>query len=815
MSARLRVIGPCLALGAVLFAVFGQVVGHEFFEYDLRQYLTQNLWVQRGLTGEGLVRAFARFDASIWHPVTWLSYMIEVEVFGLRPGPMHLDNVAIHAANAALVFLVLREMTGAPGRSFLVAALFALHPQRVESVAWIVERKGLLCAFFGLLALHFWTGWTREPRRGAYAAALLCFAAGVMSKAMLVTWPFAMLLLDRWPLRRTEIGMRRRIAEKLPFFAVAIVASIFTFLAQRAGGAVQTLERYPLAARLENVPLAYAAYLGRTFWPAKLSFYYEHLGLGATAAGLAVALLAIGAASALAIALRGRAPWLLVGWLWFLGTLVPVIGIVQVGGQSMADRFTYLPSIGIAIAIVWSAGWLLPARPVPRWGAIGLAAAVCAVLAVLSWRQIRFWKDTETLCRHALELDPGNQVARHLLGARLVNEGRAEEALPLLEEVHRVIPDDLDVSLHLAIAAGMLGRFDQAESALREVLRRAPDRADAHTELARVLRASGRAAEALGEAQEGARLAPANPRALLGLAGVLASLRRPAEARAVVERSLEIVPREPDAAASLGSALYADLQYAEAEIAFRRACELAPGRPDLRLSLALALRAQGEREAALIELDLAARLAPGFAALHRTRGEILEELQRPAEARAALERALEIDPHDVPARLKLARLLVRGEDLEGAERELRRAVEDAPGEAEARRGLALVLIGRRKLAEALPQARAALELRSGWPLAMGDLAWILARVDDPALRDPEQAVALAEAAAQASGRQHPGILDALAAAYAARGDIPRAAATAQEALERAIDQRDDAFATRVGRRLIAYRAGTVDLETIR
>lgn len=805
----------CLGLVAAVFAVFGQVAGHEFFEYDLRQYLTNNLWVRRGLTGEGLVRAFTHFDASIWHPLTWVSYMLEIEVFGFRPGPMHLGNVAIHAANACLVFLVLRRMTGAAGRSFLVAALFALHPLRVESVAWIVERKGLLCAFFGLLALHFWTAWTRDRRRGAYAAALLCFAAGVMSKAMLVTWPFVMLLLDRWPLERTEIGLRKRIVEKLPFFALAIVASIFTFLAQRAGGAVQDLERFPLGARLENVPLAYSAYLGRFLWPADLSFHYEHLGLHTTAASLVLALLVLGAVSLLAIALRARAPWILVGWLWFLGTLVPVIGIVQVGGQSMADRFTYLPMLGVAIAIVWSASGIVEVRPALRTGSVVLAVAICAVLGGLAWRETKFWKDTETLCRHALEVDPRNQVARHLLGARLVNEGRAEEALPLLEEVRRATPDDLDASIHFAIAAGMLGRLGEAETVLREAQQRAPDRADIHVELARVLRAQGESVEALTEAEEGVRLDPGSTRGLVTLAGVLASIRRSEEARAVVERALESTPRDPDALASLGSVLHRDGLLAGAEVAFRRASDFAPGRGDLRRNVALAQWAQGKRDEALNEIELTLRLAPDLVEAHLTHGQLLEELGRPADARAAFERALAIDPRNVNVRLTLARLLVRAEDLEAAERELRRAVADAPSEPEARRGLALVLIGRGKLAEALLESRAALALRPGWALAMGDLAWILARVDEPRLRDPLEAVSLGEAAALASGRRHPGILDALAAAYAASGEFPRAAATAEEALQLALDQRDDAFATRVARRLLAYRAGTIDSETVR
>lgn len=746
ITSRWRTSLFCIALTAAVFAVFGQIARHEFFDYDLRPFLTGNTWVQRGLTWEGLVRAFTRFDAGIWQPVTWISYMLEIELFGLRPGPMHLGNVAIHAANAGLVFVVLRELTGRPGRSLLVAALSALHPQRVEAVAWIVERKGLLCAFFGLLALHFWVGWTRERRRGAYAAALLCFAAGLMSKAMLVTWPFVMLLLDAWPLDRGRIGLRRRIVEKLPFFVLSIFVCVLAYFAQQAGGAVQGLDRFPLDARLAGVSLSYLAYLGRMFWPTELSIHYEHLGLAATPTEIAVAVLVLGAITAAGIGLRRGAPWILVGWLWFLGTLVPVIGIVQIGGHSTADRFTYLPSLGVLVAIVWSAAKLAESRSGLRKASTAAATAICVALALLSWRETRHWKDTETLCRHALELDPRNQVARHLLGARLVNDGRLAEALPLLLEVHRAAPEDLDATANLAIALGKLGRNEEAEPLLRAILDRAPARNDIRSELARILVASGRVAEA--------------------------------------------------------------------ETVLRRASERHSD-PDLRRNVALSLWAQGKRDEALTEIEKVIARAPDFAMAHMTHGQLLEELGRADEARRAFESALEIDPRYGEARLTLARLLVRAGDLESAERELQRAVAEDPDEPEGRRGLALVLIGRGKLVEALPQARAALELRPDWALAMGDLAWILARVEDDRLRDPEQAVSFGEAAAKASARRHPGILDSLAAAYAERGDIPNAAAAAEEALQLALDQRDDAFATRVGRRLIAYRAGTIDRETPR
>jgi tetratricopeptide (TPR) repeat protein len=691
----------CLGLVAAVLAVYARVLGHEFVAYDTPAYVTENPWVLRGLSIEGLKWAFTEFHAANWHPLTWLSHMLDVQLFGLRPGWHALENALWHAANACLVLIVLERMTGEFGKSLCVAALFALHPLHVESVAWIVERKDVLSTFFGLACLLAWTGWTRDGSRGDYALAVLFLALGLLAKPMLVTWPFVLLLLDAWPLRRTGLGAKRLVLEKLPFLLLAVLSAVATVRAQEAGGAVQSLENFRLEARLGNVVVAYASYLAKTLWPADLSFYYPFSPHGPPAAKLLLSALVLLSVSSAAILLRRRAPHVLAGWLFFLGTLLPVIGLVQVGGQAMADRYTYVPLLGVFVMVAWSAR---PAAP---------AAIVCATLGFLAWRQVGTWKDTRSLAEHALSVDPGNHVAHDILGMDLVAKGRVEE----------------------------------------------------------------------GAAQFRAALAS--------------------------------TPGDIEAASNLAGALQRQEKYAEAEEVLRKALSLTPRAGVLHRRLAIVLNFEGRPADALLEVDVALAADPldGFA--HHVRAIALESLGRPVEARAALERCLGITPADVNARMRLVRLLLRAGDVDVAEREIARAIAAEPGNPEAHRGHARVLLLRGREAEAIRELKETLRLEPTIAIAMGDLAWILAMARDETLRDPAAAVELGERAAGITGGRGAGILDALAAAYAAAGRFPDAVATAEKALGLARGAGDTELAARISKRLDAYRAGRVDRETPR
>ncbi|HET9317332.1 MAG TPA: hypothetical protein VFQ51_17205, partial [Vicinamibacteria bacterium] len=435
------------ALAVLAFLTFLPALGHDFLVYDDDQYVTANPGVRGGLSAAGVRWAFTTGHAANWHPLTWLSHMADVATWGLLPRGHHLTNVALHALNAAVLFLALLRLTSAPWRSALVAALFAVHPTRIEAVAWVAERKELLSALLGFLTLLSYAAWAQRRGRGQPWAALALFAAGLMAKPMLVTLPFVLVLLDVWPLRRVSIDERpwpalaRAVAEKAPFLALAAASSAVTFLVQRAGGAVGTLENYPLGVRVANALVAYAGYLRRLFWPVGLAVFYPHPGRSLTAAAIAGAALLFGGLCAAAWILRRRRPYLFVGWFWFAGMLVPVIGLVQVGFQALADRYAYVTFVGLFVALVWLAAagverapsWL---RPVAAAAGVALVAA-----CVLQTRgELAHWQDSETLFSRALEVTSGNYVACQNLAHHLNEKNRPAEALPLLEEALRLRP---------------------------------------------------------------------------------------------------------------------------------------------------------------------------------------------------------------------------------------------------------------------------------------------------------------------------------------------------------------------------------------
>jgi protein O-mannosyl-transferase len=486
-----------LLLALATLALYAPVAWHPFIHFDDNRYVTENAQVQAGLTLAGAKWAFTTLHAANWHPLTWLSHMLDVQIFGENPGAHHLVNAALHAANAALLFLALAWMTGAPGRSLAVAALFAAHPLHVESVAWVAERKDLLSTLFGLLAL---CAYARERRRMWLVSSL--FALSLLAKPMWVTFPFLLLLLDFWPL-----GRGLRLGEKLPLVALSVGSSAITLIAQTAGNAVTAL---PLSLRLENAIVAYVQYLGKAFVPWPLAIFYPHQGYALPAWEVASSLLLLAAISAVTVAQRKERPWLLVGWLWFLGTLVPVIGVVQVGAQAMADRYTYLPLVGLFVALAWT---------IRRPAVAGAALAACCALTL---QQLGYWSSHEALFRHALAVTPDNAVGEGVLSEGLLREGKLDEAL---RHAQRSVELDPRSSRHwnnLAAVQRTAGRWDEAAVSLQNALAVDPGYALAWKNFAEVAQHQGwndRTAE--GYAQL-ARLQPENPAAWnnLGLASM-------------------------------------------------------------------------------------------------------------------------------------------------------------------------------------------------------------------------------------------------------------------------------------------------------
>jgi len=484
-SATVRHPWLAAALFLLTAILFWKTTSFAFIPYDDNTYIYKNDVVMKGLTGEGFAWAFEGAHAANWHPLTWLSHMLDVSLFGMDAGAHHRTGVLLHALAAALLFWTLARMTGSAWRSAMVAALFAIHPLHVESVAWVAERKDTLSGVFWIATMLAWLRYVRQPSAARYALTALLFILGLMSKQMLVTLPFVLLLLDFWPLKR-----RINVADKIPLFAIAIIASIVTYLSQRSS-AVSSIDAVPLATRIANAILSYGRYLAKTFWPVDLAVLYP-FDMDLSNAAVAGVLLLIIAITAMVWWRRRTEPFLLVGWLWFLGTLVPVIGIIQIGAQSHADRYTYLPLIGIFIAIVWGIG----STQIPREGLITIAVIVLVVLALITNRQLEHWRDGIALFTHTVAVTKNNGVAEGALGVALHDAGRDDEAIPHLQEAVRLEPNETGAWAELGNLLAGKGDVPNAIAAWKHAIDLDPHQADVENNLGVAYANTGRVNEA-------------------------------------------------------------------------------------------------------------------------------------------------------------------------------------------------------------------------------------------------------------------------------------------------------------------------------
>ncbi len=584
MSARRAALAAGLAV--LVCVAFSGALRNEFVAYDDDLYVTANPLVLGGLTVDGIGRAFREFHAGNWHPLTWFSHMADVELFGLAPAPHHAVSVAIHALNALLVFALLATLTGATWRAVVVAALFAVHPLRVESVAWVAERKDLLSTAFGLLALLAWVRFARDGRPSARAAALASFALSLLAKPMLVTLPFLMLVLDAWPLARlrSAADVWPRVREKLGFFALAAGSCLVTLAAQ-----APAMTPVPLALRLANALLAYPAYLARIFWPDALAALYPYrtsvpvadvLGAGA----LVLALTALGLWQA------RRRPWLLVGWLWFAGLLVPTLGLVQVGVQAFADRYTYLPLVGVALAVVWSAAELVERVPRAKPVALALAGVVIGICVARTRAQVEVWRDSVTLFAHAAAVTRDNWFAHAELGIALAARGELARARAELETSLRLHPRYARARANLGVVRAQAGDPENGIADLRSALALDPALRGGQLALGLVLERSGRFAEASSAYRAALALDPNDRAAALQLARLLAiapdeRLRDGDAAVALCEQACGAGGcRTAEEFDVLGMALIEAGRRDEALAAAQRAVELARARGDAPLA---------------------------------------------------------------------------------------------------------------------------------------------------------------------------------------------------------------------------------------
>lgn len=644
LSQPQKKLALCLLLFLVTVAVFSQVRHHEFINLDDEQYVTQNPRVRAGLTSDSLAWAFTSTYASNWHPLTWVSHMLDVQLFGMNPAGHHSVNLFFHLANAILLFLVLHRMTHALWQSVAVAFLFALHPLHVESVAWVAERKDVLSTFLMLCTLWFYISYSRNPTPSRGIPVLLFYALGLMAKPMLVTLPFVLLLLDYWPLGRLAPANRtladpipaadvlpegnkkkrkrkregttpavpvhgpegngdrvlwRLITEKLPLFVLAVLSSLVTFAAQQGSGAMSPLDAVPMLSRLGNGLIAYASYITKTLYPQGLAVFYPYppeiaawkvLGSAAWIAALTV----------LAIRFRRQCPYAIVGWLWFLGTLVPVIGFVQVGMQAMADRYTYMPHIGLFIAAVWGLVDLAGRWPRGKETLAACFGIAVAVLAVLTWNQLAHWRNSITLFEHALRVTERNSLAHTNLGVALSRTGKGADAAAHYLEAIRINPNSSGSHFNVANYYVSTGQKENALHHYREAIRINPRYANAYNNLGMLMMSEHRAEDAIP----------------------------------YYRKAIELEPANAGTRFNCGLALAAAGQLPKAVEQFTRALELRPNYAEAHNYLGMTLQMQGKREEAIRHFQQALWIKPDFIQARRNLESLSGGLNAPDPSRS-------------------------------------------------------------------------------------------------------------------------------------------------------------------------------------
>ena len=600
----------CVLLIAATLAVYWRAGGFEFVPHDDGSYVYQNHHIQKGLDLETVKWSFATFYCHNWHPLTWLSHALDWRLYGQNAGGHHITNLLLHMANCLLLFAALSRMTGSVRRSGFVAALFALHPLHVESVAWVAERKDVLSALFWMLTLLAYKSYSDKRGRARYALVMGTFALGLMSKPMLVSLPIVLLLLDTWPLRRTNA-----LAEKAPLFALAAASCVVTYAAQLYSGAAQTLENYPVGVRVANALVSCVAYAWKMIWPRGLSPFYPHpedtlpvwqvAGSAALLAGVTYA----------AIRLRPRAPYVFVGWLWYLVTLAPVIGLVQVGEQAMADRYTYIPLVGLFIIIAWGVPDLLRVR-FRKAILAGGAAVVLACLMVGAWSQVGCWRNMDALMQRVYDCAPENYGVRCWIASYLDKQGKWDVAYALLSRSLENRAGLAGVHNGLGCLLSEKGRVEEAAVHFRKALKLKPNLVTAHNNLGTIYMNWGHVEDALRQYREAARIDPYKAEPHFNIASALASLGQTEEALSEYDRAAQLDPQRVDAICKAGIMLLQLGRNDDAIARFRAAAETAPESPGPPFLLGNALCRRGQTDEAIEQLRKAVALKKDWGPAH-------------------------------------------------------------------------------------------------------------------------------------------------------------------------------------------------------
>ena len=812
----------CLGLALLTLAAFWPVLQYGFVNYDDMVYVTENDHVQGGLTVQGVWWAFTNIQAAFWHPLTWLSHMLDWQLYQGWAGGHHLTNLLFHVANSLLLFLVFKRMTGALWRSAFVAALFALHPLHVESVAWVAERKDVLSTFFWMLTMWAYVRWvqvqslkSKVQSRGEevqgpksnvqshgtrntqhvsrftfhdsrfYLLAIFFFALGLMSKPMLVTLPFVLLLLDYWPLRRFDLKtldfrlktLLPLLLEKLPFFALTVGACVLAYWTEHRVGAIPTFASIPLVFRVANAILSYASYIRKMLWPSDLAAFYPYIQSFRI---WQVTLLGLLLAAATLVLARQRRRYLTVGWLWYVGTLVPVIGLVQVGQHGMADRYTYIPLIGLFVMLAWGVPEAVSRWPFRR-AALGLgAAAALTGCIIVTTIQLRYWQDDFKLFEHALAVTERNPVTHGHIAWRLMSGGKTNEALQHYERALQIDPAIEGIHYALGNWHRREGRLDEARREYLAELELHPRGALVKNNLGLVFTAQGKDDEAMACFKAALEINPDCLDAHNNLANMLAAKGKLDEALAHYLAALRLLPRH--------SETHLELPWL------------------LHFNLGRLLAQQSKPDEAAEHFAAVLRLKPNDPKVQNRLGLALVKLGKLDEAVALYQKALENNPTFGEARNNLGIVLARQGKLDEAVACFRRALQDGAEPAEAHKNLGMVLAAQAKVPEAVAHYRETLRLKPDLPDALNNLAWLLATHKEASVRNGAEAVQLAERAMHLAPKDDVPTLDTLAAAYAEAGRFADAAKTAQQAQALAQSAGNTNLASELGERLKLYQS---------
>ena len=833
----------CFLLALMVWGVFGQTLRNEFVNYDDGRYIYDNPAISKGLTSSGARWILTHPHGDNWHPLTSLSHMLDCQLYGLNPAGHHGTNVLFHMATVILLFLVLRQMTGSLWRSAFVAAVFAIHPLRAESVAWVSERKDVLSGFFFMLTLGAYLRYVRRSfSAGRYAAVAVFFSLGLMSKAMLVTLPFVLLLLDFWPLKRfqtpeTKKTIRRLVLEKIPLLLLSAVFCGITVWAQRRAIASDTAPS--VLWRFGNAFCSYVIYIKQLFFPVRLAPFYPHPGADLPPWEIVASAALLAGISWGVFAGRKKYPYLITGWCWYLGMLVPVIGIMQAGGQAYADRYTYLPQIGLVLMAVWlAADWCASLR-YRRAALSAVAALVLIGLAITAHRQTRYWRDSFSLWAHtlactdrndlaygnlgvlfdqqgqfdkavshlekAIEINPNDAELHFILGSVFARQGLTEKAISHFEAGLRIRPNDVRERCNLGAMFAKQGQTEKAISHFENALKIDPDCAEAHSNLGVLFTRQGQIEKAVSHLEKAVEINPDYAEAHYNLGAVLARQGQTEKAISHFEKTLRIDPDYAEAHANLGVLFARQGQTERAVSHLEKAVEINPDYAEAHYNLGAVLASQEQFDKAISHLEKAIEINPDYAEAHNSLGGIFGRQGQFDKAISHLEKAIGINPDYAEAHYNLGMAFEGIGELDAALEHYEKAVADSKRAANIHNRMGSILIRQGQSGKALRHFEEVLRANPDFVEVQNNLAWILATCPDAALRDGKRAIELACSADRLSGGNQTPILDTLAAAYAEAGQYPEAVTTARRALDLAAGQ--ESLTKGLRARLRLYEAG--------